>query len=118
MSTAATSPVSLNFSWVPDDPISDYYIYMHFTEFVNLKVNESRSFNVTVNGNDLFASFVPDFLIADTLPSQWVLLPGGKYQFSITKTESSILPPIINAVEVYSVKNLSQSETDQDDGMF
>ena len=34
------------------------------------------------------------------------------------KTENSTLPPIINAIEVYSVKNLLQSETDQEDGMY
>ena len=41
-----------------------------------------------------------------------------RYEVLIFKTESSTLPPILNAVEIYSVKNLLQSETDQQDGTY
>ena len=39
-------------------------------------------------------------------------------EFSLEKTDESTLPPIINALEVYMIKGLSQSTTDPDDGIF
>ncbi|GLT68774.1 hypothetical protein SLA2020_409760 [Shorea laevis] len=40
---------------------------------------------------------------------------AATYDFSIMKTENSTLPPIVNAIEIYSVKYLLQSESDQGD---
>ena len=120
MRTAATptdDSLPLDLYWVPDDPISQYHIYLHFAEIVMLNASQLRSFNVTIDGNDWYRSLVPSYLSTGTLYSPSVL-PRGKYQFSIIKTQSSTLPPIINAVEIYSVKNLSQSATDQEDGMY
>ncbi|KAK7848794.1 putative leucine-rich repeat receptor-like protein kinase [Quercus suber] len=119
MSTATTpinDSASLNFHWYAEDATSKYYIYMHFAEVVKLKANKSRSFNVMLNGKHMNGPIMPDYLSAFTLYSEGALTPTGeKYVFSLIKTENSTLPPIINAIEVYSVKNLLQSETDQED---
>ncbi|KAL4625878.1 hypothetical protein ACB092_05G057100 [Castanea dentata] len=119
MSTAATpinDSASLNFNWEPEDATSKYYIYMHFAEVVKLKANQSRSFNVILNGEHWYGPYVPDYLWTSTLYSKYALTStGGQYAFSLVKTENSTLPPIINAIEIYSVKNLLQSETDQED---
>uniref|UniRef100_A0A2N9FN08 Protein kinase domain-containing protein n=1 Tax=Fagus sylvatica TaxID=28930 RepID=A0A2N9FN08_FAGSY len=52
MSTAAT-PINesgpLEF-YLPPEANSKYYVYMHFAELVELKANQSRSFNITLNG--------------------------------------------------------------------
>ncbi|KAM3699597.1 hypothetical protein ACJW31_05G037500 [Castanea mollissima] len=40
---------------------------------------------------------------------------GPKLKFSINKTETSTLPPILNAMEVYIVKDFLQAPTDQED---
>ena len=91
---------------------------MHFAEVVKLRANESRSFNITINGelwNDEPLS--PRYLLTDTVYST-TALTGGKYVFSILKTGNSTLPPIINAIEIYTVKDLPRSETDQQDGML
>ena len=122
MSTAAT-PINdsapLVFNWYPEDATSKYYIYMHFAEVVKLKANQSRSFNVMLNGKQMYGPYVPDYLSAYTLYSGEALTRNEKqYVFSLIKTENSTLPPIINAIEIYSVKNLLQSETDQEDGMY
>ncbi|XP_065632096.1 LRR receptor-like serine/threonine-protein kinase IOS1 isoform X2 [Quercus suber] len=119
MSTAAT-PINdsapLVFHLEPEGATSKYYIYMHFAEVVKLKANQSRSFNVILNGEHWYGPFVPEYLWTFTLYSKAALTStGGKYVFSLVKTENSTLPPIINAIEVYSVKNLLQSETDQED---
>ena len=123
MSTAATpinDSASLNFYWEPEDATSKYYIYMHFAEVVKLKANQSRSFNVLVNGEHWYGPFAPEYLWTFIMYSKAASTStGGRYvNFSLVKTENSTLPPIINAIEIYSVKNLLQSETDQEDGMF
>ncbi|GLT72856.1 hypothetical protein SLA2020_447550 [Shorea laevis] len=60
-------------------------------------------------------TLTPAYLSANTLYSPSALSGAATYAFSIFKTENSILPPIINAVEIYTVKYLLQSETDQGD---
>uniref|UniRef100_A0A2N9FCN1 Malectin-like domain-containing protein n=1 Tax=Fagus sylvatica TaxID=28930 RepID=A0A2N9FCN1_FAGSY len=121
MSTAATprndsSPLVI--TWEAENATSEYYIYMHFAEVEKLNANQSRSFNITINGNHFFGPVLPPYLSTYTVYSQSALMMAKKYEVSIFKTESSTLPPILNAVEIYSVKNLLQSETDQQDGML
>ena len=89
---------------------------MHFAEVVKLEANQYRSFNITVNDDYWYGPFAPDYLKANTLHSKLAERGSSKYEVSIVKAEQSTLPPIINAIEVYSVKDLLQSETDQGDG--
>lgn len=103
--------------WEGDDPTTQYYIYMHFAEVVKLQPNQSRSFNITINGKPWYGPLVPDYLYTTSVFSTSAM-SGGKHVISLFKTESSTLPPIINAFELYSVKDLSQSETAQDDGTY
>ncbi|XP_050285789.1 LRR receptor-like serine/threonine-protein kinase IOS1 [Quercus robur] len=117
MSTAAT-PINesapMEFYVQPTDINSEFYVYMHFAEVVKLRANESRSFNITINGELWYGPLSPTYLLTDTVYST-TALTGGKYVFSILKTGNSTLPPIINAIEIYTVKDLPRSETDQQD---
>jgi len=121
MSTAAT-PLNgkdpLAFEWYSDDASTEYYIYMHFAEVVQLVFNQSRSFNVSLNGKYWYGPLVPAYLYTNTLYSTSAITGSRKYEFSIFKTETSTLPPLINAIEIHSVKYLLQSETDQGDGTY
>ncbi|KAG2722808.1 hypothetical protein I3760_02G143700, partial [Carya illinoinensis] len=118
MSTAAT-PINesapMEISWEADDPNTQFYIFMHFSEVVKLEPNQSRSFNITLNGKYLYGPLVPVYLSTLTLYSTSAMT-GGKYVFSIFKAENSTLPPIVNAIEIYFVKDFLQPETDQADG--
>ncbi|KAG6727765.1 hypothetical protein I3842_02G140900 [Carya illinoinensis] len=118
MSTAAT-PINesapMEFYWEADDPNTQFYIFMHFAEVVKLEPNQSRSFNITLNGKYWYGPLVPVYLSTITLYSPSAMT-GGKYVFSIFKAENSTLPPIVNAIEIYSVKDFLQPETDQADG--
>lgn len=118
MSTAVTpkddsAPIEL--SWEKEDDESGYYLYMHFAEILKLEANQSRSFNITFNGKYWIGPLVPKYLSENTIFTQSALT-GGKYAFSLLKTEGSTLPPIINALELYSVRYFSQSETQEEDG--
>ncbi|KAA8541723.1 hypothetical protein F0562_022875 [Nyssa sinensis] len=108
---------SVDFYWSPADSNSQFYVYMHFAEVEKLQVNQTREFNVSVNGELWYGPLVPDYLSITTVYSQSPL-SGSEISFSIYKTAKSTLPPIINALEIYMVKQLLQSPTNQEDGMF
>ena len=110
--------VSLDFEVDIVDPILQCYIYLHFVELDKLQENEYREFNINLNGKPwLEASVVPNYLYSTTIYST-VPVRGPKLKFSINKTENSTLPPILNAMEVYIVKDFFQAPTDQEDGML
>ncbi|XP_065621932.1 LRR receptor-like serine/threonine-protein kinase IOS1 [Quercus suber] len=114
MSTASTptnvSP-PLELFWDTENATSEYYIYMHFAEVVNLTATQFRSFNITLNGKYWYGPFAPKYLSTITLFSPSILPNAQKYDFLFFKAEGSTLPPIVNAVEIYSVRDLSKSGT-------
>ncbi|KAB1218473.1 hypothetical protein CJ030_MR3G026353 [Morella rubra] len=122
MSTAVTpkdDSAPLEFSWELYDDESEYYMYMYFAEVVRLKTNQSRSFNISFNGELRYGPVAPSYLSANTISingSPQPIESGKKINgFSIFKTEKSTLPPIINAFEIYSVKYFKQPETHKED---
>ena len=119
MSTAVTSvtpSTPLDFSWEADNVNDQYYLYMHFKEVEKLAANETRSFNITLNDKFWYDNVTPSISTSTTAYSTKPLTGATKYQVYLFKTENSTLPPILNAYEVYKVKDFSQSETQQDDG--
>lgn len=119
--SSAVRPVnasnSLDFSINTDDPTSQLYVYMHFAEIEELKANESRLFNITWNGNIWYGPLKLNNLSTTTVFSPSAM-SGGQYNFSLIKTGNSTHPPILNAIEIYEVKEFLQSQTDEQDGMF
>ncbi|XP_031252525.1 probable LRR receptor-like serine/threonine-protein kinase At1g05700 [Pistacia vera] len=112
----ASDPLQLSFT--PEDSNSTIYVYMHFAELEVLPANQSRRFNSSLN-RDLNGNFSsdpvsPSYLYMTTFynPSDFI---GGQCDILITRTEDSTLPPIINGVKFYLVKDFAQSETNQVD---
>ena len=94
------------------------YICMHFAELENLQPNQSRQCNIFLNGNLWKGSFVPRYLSTSTVQSSPDGEIGQQFQIWINQTETSTLPPILNAVEFYTLRQFLQAQTDQEDGMF
>ena len=94
-----------------------FLVYMHFAELVKLEANQSRQFNVSLNGAHWYGPLSPDYLYTTTVFSPTVL-NAGKYEFSLHKTGNSTLPPLLNAIEIYYILDLSQPGSNQQDGMF
>lgn len=120
MRTAATpenASQPIDFLFDAGNSTAQVFVYMHFAEVEQLLDNEYRQFNISLNGNLWYGPFVPDYLSTTTIYSLSALT-GGQYQISIYKADNSSMPPILNALEVYTVKELLQSETDPVDGMF
>ncbi|GMY34473.1 LRR receptor-like serine/threonine-protein kinase IOS1 [Fagus crenata] len=113
-STAINTSAPMTFNWVPPDNTTQYYVYMHFAEIKELQANQSRIFNISLNGKPWGGPIIPTHLQSTTVYSPSAL-SGGKYEFALYKIEQSTLPPLINAIEVYTVVQLLQSQTDQKD---
>ncbi|KAK9923519.1 hypothetical protein M0R45_031933 [Rubus argutus] len=63
----------------------------------------------------LYGPVVPPYLSTTTVYTPSALLPAENYSFSILKTENSTLPLIINAIEIYKLKDFSLLEADEND---
>ncbi|KAM1016963.1 hypothetical protein ACFX13_047321 [Malus domestica] len=120
MGTAATpksSNDSLNIFWEPYDETEVHHVHLHFAEVEKLQPNQSRQFNITTNGELCYGTLAPDYLSTTTIfcTAESLSGPGVENNFSIIKTGSSTLPPILNAYEIYEVKEFLISDTNQDD---
>lgn len=121
LSTAIT-PVNdsapLQFQWYPEYVNEQYYLYLHFHEVEKqaLALNETREFNIIVNGKFWYGPVALEYRYPFTIFSKIPLPRAKTYLISLSKTENSTLPPILNAIEVYQVQDFSQSETQEDDG--
>lgn len=120
MSTAmtpinTTNPITMTLE--NSDPNVRYFVYMHFAEVedLSLKPNQTREFEIRINGLTVVPGFSPKYLQTNT----FVLNPESQTEiaFSLVRTPKSTLPPIVNALEIYIGNSFSQSLTNQEDGM-
>nr|XP_048319484.1 probable LRR receptor-like serine/threonine-protein kinase At1g05700 [Ziziphus jujuba var. spinosa] len=117
MQTAATpknASSNLEFYMRPSNPTAQYYVYMHFAEVEKLEANQSREFNIYQNDEYWNGPITLDYLHSTTIFSTSPV-SGDRIDYSIRKTETSTHPPILSALEVYIVHDLSESQTDDQD---
>uniref|UniRef100_A0A5B7BWG1 non-specific serine/threonine protein kinase n=1 Tax=Davidia involucrata TaxID=16924 RepID=A0A5B7BWG1_DAVIN len=105
---------SLELYWTTTDPESQFYIYMYFAELEQLGRNQSREFNVSWNGTPLFGPFIPRYLFAATISNSRALV-GKEHRISVYKIGNSTFPPILNAVEIFMLKQSNESLTYSED---
>ncbi|RZB97823.1 putative LRR receptor-like serine/threonine-protein kinase [Glycine soja] len=89
-----------------------FYVYMYFAEIEKLLTNQTREFDVYVNGGLLQKNASVPFLGHGTLmylsPE-----PETNIQIWMNRTNESTMSPILNGIEVYGRKTLDLPETDQ-----
>ena len=107
---------AIEFYMEAPDEIMRYYMYAHFMEVQVLQPDEFRAMNIKVNGELFYGPVVPSYLSSNTIYSIAGMTGKTNYSFSIERYENSTLPPILNAFEIYSELDFSQSETDDGDG--
>ncbi|CAI9087730.1 OLC1v1021877C1 [Oldenlandia corymbosa var. corymbosa] len=133
MQTAVTprnAHESLIFDWGRTDPNLEFYLYWHFAELVcqnysrciaPLKVGNGtgyRAFDVFKQDQYWGAHVVPAYLSVITFP------PAGgngdsivSFSYSLVSSWNSTLPPLVNALEVYTLRRFLGSQTDENDVM-
>ncbi|CAD5315265.1 unnamed protein product [Arabidopsis thaliana] len=106
----------VDFGWIPDDPSLEFFFYLYFTELQqpNSGTVETREFVILLNGKSfgepLSLNYFRTLALFTSNP-----LKAESFQFSLRQTQSSSLPPLINAMETYFVNKLPQSSTDPND---
>jgi len=99
---------------LPASPLNLIAI-MHFTELQNLTaINASRQFDINVHGAPGYPAYTPSYLISDAIYNEE---PTEYSQFSVSliPLANSTLPPIINAIELFSVISTTNLSTDTQD---
>ncbi|CAA7032176.1 unnamed protein product [Microthlaspi erraticum] len=93
---------------------SEKYI-RHFAEIQDLRDDETREFNMVWNGEVISAEpIIPNKLRVSTSFSVSPRnCPGGECMFQLIRTSRSTLPPLLNALEVFTVIQFPQSETNE-----
>ncbi|XP_019092968.1 PREDICTED: probable LRR receptor-like serine/threonine-protein kinase At5g59680 isoform X2 [Camelina sativa] len=113
--TNASEP--LTYEWSnSDNPNASYYLYAHFAEIQDLRANDTREFNILFNGQQYDGPLIPKKLeITTIVNSSPRTCDGRKCSFQLTRTDRSTLPPLLNALEVYTVIEFPHSETEESD---
>lgn len=100
----------------PFDSNAKFYVYLHFAEIEELKSNVTREFHIWLDETILTRSFKPRYLFTDTVSTPYPV-GGITVNFSLQQPPGdSVLPPIINALEIYQVNDFLQIPTDPQDG--
>ncbi|CAE5979787.1 unnamed protein product [Arabidopsis arenosa] len=118
LATAATPlndslPLYIYWSTIP--PTAAVYVYIHFAEIQVLQANETREFDIYFNGNSNYSAFSPPKLEQRTITFSAVQCPEGFCSLRLERTKKSTLPPLINAIEAFSIIEFPFAETNQSD---
>ncbi|CAA7032173.1 unnamed protein product [Microthlaspi erraticum] len=112
--TNASEPLTID--WTNSDkPDDQYYLYRHFAEIQDLRANETREFNMVWNDEVMSTEpVIPDKLEITTMLSVSPrTCARGQCKFQLIRTNRSTLPPLLNALEVFTVIQFPQSETNE-----
>ncbi|KAF6996953.1 hypothetical protein CFC21_013225 [Triticum aestivum] len=121
MQTALTplnASMKLELTWdpvpQPHDLSPGYFIIMHFSELQLLPSNALRQFDININGvrlsDDIRLFYLGVGVIYNENPYR-----DGNYNISINATANSTLPPILNALELFSIMSTTNFGTDSRD---
>ncbi|KAF3534207.1 hypothetical protein DY000_02037080 [Brassica cretica] len=110
----AASPKSedepMELSWTSDDTNATFYAYLYFAEFETLETNESRKMEIWWNGSPFSEDpFISPFEYSTTLSTSRSFT--GDHLISLQKTADSTLPPILNAIEIFTAQSLDEFST-------
>uniref|UniRef100_K3ZDJ2 non-specific serine/threonine protein kinase n=1 Tax=Setaria italica TaxID=4555 RepID=K3ZDJ2_SETIT len=119
---SAVTPVNgtrIDFSWISDSALdndnSTYLLLLYFAELQRVPSNALRQFDIVVdnaagNGSQ---SFTPKYLSAELVKR--MVQGSGQHTVSLVATPEATLPPILNALEIYSVKLMTETATNDAD---
>ncbi|KAB8110207.1 hypothetical protein EE612_047244, partial [Oryza sativa] len=97
--TVVGNGTMLNVTW-EDRLFIEFMVFLHFADFQDSKI---RQFNVYFN-NDSPLLYTPLYLAADYVYSVvWYSSTNGKFNITLVATAKSLLPPMLNAYEIYTL---------------
>lgn len=103
--------------WSPDNPNNSYIFVAFYSNVVVPSMSKWRFFSVFLNGKFSSGPFnVPPYLQGDFVCNP-VPMVDNYFSWSFNAEFNSTLPPIINALEVFSILPMRNTYTDFNDGM-
>ncbi|XP_062193803.1 probable LRR receptor-like serine/threonine-protein kinase At1g51810 isoform X4 [Phragmites australis] len=89
-------------AWQDSRKTYSFMAFLHFADFQNTQL---RQFDIYFNGNQLGSSYNPSSLVASCVYSSSALntTTDGTYNITLAATAKSMLPPMINAFEIYNL---------------
>ena len=116
---AAGNGTALNYPWRTTRATYCFMVLLHFADFQSAKL---REFDIYFNGNRLGPSdrpYRPLYLESSTVCSSgWYRATDGNYNITLVATAVSELPPMLNAVETYTLLAIDTPTTFPDDCEF
>ncbi|KAK1627317.1 hypothetical protein QYE76_001632 [Lolium multiflorum] len=121
---SAATPVNgtqLDFSWSTDPSINNddrstsYLLLLYFAELQRLPSKALRKFDILVASWSGSRSYSPKYLFPEVV-ERMVVQGSGQLTVSLVATPDATLPPIVNAFEVYSVRQMTELATGNEDG--
>jgi len=117
--TATGNNTALSYTWQDSRPAYSFMVFLHFADFQSAKL---REFDIYFNGNRLGPSdrpYRPLYLESSTVCSSgWYRATDGNYNITLVATAVSELPPMLNAVETYTLLAFDTPTTFPDDCEF
>ncbi|KAG2327491.1 hypothetical protein Bca52824_010219 [Brassica carinata] len=99
----------------PKEKSGKMNVYFHFAEIQVLKENDTREFDILLDGTVIRKSYTPKVLQSETI---YNILPQkciGSCDLDLVQTQRSTLPPLVNAIETFDVLEFPYAETNQND---
>ncbi|KAM3699608.1 hypothetical protein ACJW31_05G038300 [Castanea mollissima] len=110
------SSLPLSLYWSPPDSLSKCYVYFHFVEIEKHEAGQQRELKIDLNGERYLTESVKlDYLKPQTIAQNGPPISGERIHFSISAAKGTKLPPILNAVEIFVLKDLPKKPTAIDD---
>ena len=104
LQTAATTTgdnTTLSYTWQDNRPAYSFMVLLHLADFQSAQL---REFDIYFNGNLLAPSYRPPYLASSTVRSSgWYRAADGNYNITLVATAVSELPPMLNAIETYTL---------------
>lgn len=91
------------------------YVILYFAELARLSPGQNRTFDVYFNGADYNLTMSPVYQKCNEIYGYVAAAPGG-FNLTLTPTKNiSNLPPILSAMELYTVSELIANGTPAQD---
>uniref|UniRef100_A0A0D3H5V4 Protein kinase domain-containing protein n=1 Tax=Oryza barthii TaxID=65489 RepID=A0A0D3H5V4_9ORYZ len=83
-----------------DRSFFEFMVFLHLADFQDSKI---RQFNVYFNSDNPL-SYIPQYLAAGNVySSSWYSSTDGQFNITLEATTKSLLPPMLNAFEIYTL---------------
>ncbi|CAN6204244.1 unnamed protein product [Urochloa humidicola] len=106
----------LTTTWSANPLHKTTYSFMGFLHFADFQKDQLRQFDIYLNGEKQGPSYTTSFLVASCIYNPTAYRADNRtYNITLVATAESVLPPMINAIEMYNIIPHSSPITFSDD---